>query len=297
MKENSGRITDADYITAMNRVFLTIASCLWVASTSLATEWIDIPAGAFLMGSTPAQVDQGYRISAAGYGHDRVRQAGWFDDEVPQKELTLPAYRIMKTMVTQAEYALFVKQAAYAAPSVDEQTWLSYRLIHPYADTAPYQWHDGSPPTGKEKHPVVLVSFYDAVAYARWLSKQTGRSLRLPTEAEWEKAMRGTDGRLFPWSNVYDADRLNNADNRKLATMPVDAFPAGASPYGVLDGAGEVFEWTATPRGRGNMTVKGGSWDDHGGICRVAAHHERPVEQKHILIGFRLVDVTGRVAS
>jgi len=278
----------------MMKYTMTIATVSMLALCSMVTaatgmEWVDVPAGSFLMGSTPAQIDQGYRISAAGYGHDRVRQAGWFDDEAPQKSVTLPEFRMMKTAVSQSDYQAFVR-AGHAAPAVDRATWRSYGLIHPYADVLPYLWHDGKPPSDKRNHPVVLVSYHDAQAYAVWLSGKTGRSLRLPTEAEWEKAMRGTDGRLFPWGNRYDADRLNNADNQRLATMAVDAFPAGASPYGVLGGAGEVFEWTATPRGSGKRTVKGGSWDDHGGTCRVAAHHERPEQQKHILIGFRLVE-------
>ncbi|MDX8404929.1 MAG: SUMF1/EgtB/PvdO family nonheme iron enzyme [Mariprofundus sp.] len=276
----------------MIRVFIPLL--LWLlmaAGPGYANEWLEVPAGPFLMGSTPDQIEQGYRISAAGYRHDRVRQAHWFDDEAPQKRINLPAYRMMKTPVTQAEYGRFVKATGYAAPFVDQRSWKSYEFIHPYADVAPYLWLDGQPPAGKADHPVVLVSYADAQAYAAWLSGQTGRSVRLPTEAEWEKAMRGADGRLFPWGNNYDAVRLNSEDNsHNHTTMSVHAFPDGASPYGLLDGAGEVFEWTSTARGEGYMTVKGGSWEDHGGVCRVAAHHERPVNQKHILIGFRLVE-------
>lgn len=103
--------------------------------------------------------------------------------------------------------------------------------------------------------------------------------------------MRGTDGRLYPWGDSYDASRLNNADHGPFATMPVGSFPQGASPYGVLDGAGQVYEWTATKQGEKRRVVKGGSWDDHGGICRPAAWHARPQQLKHILIGFRLVEV------
>jgi formylglycine-generating enzyme required for sulfatase activity len=137
---------------------------------------------------------------------------------------------------------------------------------------------------------VVLVSHADAVAYAQWLSRRTGRRWRLPNEAEWEKAARGSNGRRFPWGDEYLADRLNSHDNGPFDTLPVGTFSKGASPFGILDGAGQVFEWTGTFAGSGRAIVKGGSWDDKGcGVCRPAARHSRPVTLKHILIGFRLV--------
>lgn len=269
-----------------------LAGLLLLLAPSLhAAEWVDIPAGKFLMGSTPEQIEAGYRISAAGYGHDRVRQLGWFDAELPQRGVDLPAYRIMKVPVTQADYARFVRETGHAPPFVDAATWRAYGLVHPYERVKEYLWRGDRPPPGRQEHPVVLVSLIDARDYARWLAQKTGRNIRLPTEAEWEKAMRGSDGRLFPWGNEYEAKRLNNADLGPFATMPVASFPQGASPYGVLDGAGQVYEWTSTPWSQGKVVVKGGSWDDHGGICRPAARHGRPADLKHILIGFRLVEI------
>jgi formylglycine-generating enzyme required for sulfatase activity len=137
---------------------------------------------------------------------------------------------------------------------------------------------------------VVLVSQEDARAYAAWLSDETGERWRLPTETEWEKAARGTDGRRFPWGDSFDPSRLNSHDEGPFDTVAVGSNPAGASPFGLLDAAGQVFEWTATPVGPGRFIVKGGSWDDKGcGVCRPAARHARPAGLKHILIGFRLV--------
>jgi len=267
-------------------------------------QWITIPAGDFLFGSTSRQVDEAYKISAAGYGHDRVRDYGWFDNEIPQHTVYLSAFRIMKTPVTQRQYAVFVHASGYPAPFVDAQTWVSYGLVHAYKRAQQYNWQgrgkNASPPPGKEGHPVVLIRVQDAEAYAAWLSKQIGRKLRLPNEAEWEKAMRGKDGRQYPWGNRYDSGRLNNADKGPFATMPVGSFPAGASPYGVLDAVGQVYEWTATHQdsgGQARRIVKGGSWDDHGGICRPAAHHSRPANLKHILIGFRLVESLNDASS
>ena len=150
------------------------------------------------------------------------------------------------------------------------------------------------PLSGREDHPVVLVSHSDAIAYATWLSRETGQLWRLPSEAEWEKAVRGTDGRRFPWGDAFDPARLNSHDEGPFDTVPVGRIRAGASPYGLLDGAGQVFEWTATPAGPGRHIVKGGSWDDKGcGVCRPAARHGRPDNIKHILIGFRLVREPG----
>jgi len=271
-------------------LLLLLPVYLLAAGAIAANEWVTIPAGAFLMGSTPAQVEAGYRISAQGYGHDRVRQFGWFDHEMPQHTVTLAQYRIQKTAVTQREYAQFVTETHYPAPLVDAATWQEYGLVHPYSRAQAYNWQQGRPPEHRGDHPVVLVSSRDAEAYAQWLSHKLHRTLRLPTAAEWEKAMRGTDGRLFPWGNRYDAARLNNDDRGSFGTMPVGSFAGGASPYGVLDGAGQVYEWTSTPQGAHRRIVKGGSWDDHGGICRSAAFHSRPIMIKHIIIGFRLVE-------
>lgn len=189
-------------------------------------------------------------------------------------------------------------QRGYQPPDVDPATWKGYRLIHPFERTRKFAWADEKPPKGREDHPVVLVSHADARAYARWLSRTTGLRWRLPTELEWEKAARGTDGRRFPWGNDYDPKLLNSHDLGPFETTPVGSFRAGASPFGLWDAAGQVFEWTATaggPKGGGGRyIVKGGSWDDKGcGICRPAARHTRPAHLKHILIGFRLVREEG----
>ena len=163
-------------------------------------------------------------------------------------------------------------------------------MIHPYERTRRHAWSAQSYPPGRAEHPVVLISHGDALAYARWLSRKTGRSWRLPTELEWEKAARGTDGRIFPWGDGFDPARLNSHDQGPFDTLPVGSFPKGQSPYGLLDAAGQVFEWTSSPGNPGRFLVKGGSWDDKGcGVCRSAARHARPADLKHILIGFRLV--------
>ena len=254
-------------------------------------EVVAIPAGSFIAGSDEAEREAAYRLDEAAYGHGVTRRQRWYAGERRRAMAETGAYVITRTPITNAQYAAFVAATGHRAPDVDPATWKSYRLAHPHARTRRYAWVDGRPPRGMERHPVVLVSHGDAVAYAVWLGHENGRRWRLPTELEWERAARGDGGRRFPWGDRFDPGRLNSHDAGPFATTPVGAFPAGASPFGLLDAAGQVFEWTATPAGQpGRYIVKGGSWDDKGcGVCRPAARHSRPAGLKHILIGFRLV--------
>jgi formylglycine-generating enzyme required for sulfatase activity len=168
-------------------------------------EMILIPAGDFLMGSDPAR-DK--------YASDR---------EQPQHTLYLSDYYIARTPVTNAQYAAFVDATDHKQPK---------------------HWKRGKPPQGKEEHPVFSRSWHDPVAYCDWLAEVTGKPYRLPSEAEWEKAARGTDGRIYPWGDEWDPERCNSSENDIDHTTPVGAYPKGASPYGLLDMAGNVEEWT-----------------------------------------------------
>lgn len=251
---------------------------------------IDIPAGPYIAGSGRAEREAAYRLDEAAYKSPVTRNNGWYANEAPRHVAVTGAYAITATPITNRQYAAFVQATGHRAPDVDPRTWYSYGLIYPYARTRRYAWVHGHPPAGREDHPVVLVSWRDAKSYARWLSRRTGQHWRLPTEDEWEKAARGTDGRRFPWGDRFDPHLLNSADAGPLDTMPVGSFPRGASPFGMLDAAGQVYEWTATMAGKGRAIVKGGAWDDKGcGICRPAARSSRPVGLKHVLIGIRLV--------
>jgi formylglycine-generating enzyme required for sulfatase activity len=122
--------------------------------------------------------------------------------------------------VTNEEYFRFVKQTGHLAPS---------------------NWTNGNVPKGDAKLPVYNVSWYDARDYAAWADK------RLPTEAEWEYAARGNDGRAYPWGNQWFDELSNSGEDKYKKPVGVGSFPRGASPFGILDMAGNVAEWVADP--------------------------------------------------
>ncbi len=259
---------------------------------------IEIPAGDFIYGSDKKEREYAYQLDEKAYGHSITRKNGWYDSEPKRQKVFLPAFEISRTLVTNAQYGKFIKHTGHRKPFVDQKTWTSYKLVHPYARAQKFNWLSNDAPSNRIDHPVVLVSYQDATAYAAWISKQTGQYWHLPSTKQWQKAARGGDGRYFPWGNLFEASKLNSHDNGPFFTQSVFKHKNGKSPYGVLDMAGQVFEWTSfntssalpsaiAPK---RQFVVGGSWDDKGcGVCRAAARHTRPVDLKHILIGFRLV--------
>jgi formylglycine-generating enzyme required for sulfatase activity len=276
-------------------IFLPVAAPYPAASPVFAQsypfpETMLVPAGAFIAGSNQAEREAAYGLDERAYGHSITRRDKWYENELPRTNHYTGAYFITRTPITNAQYAAFIAATGHASPDVTAATWESYGLIHPYSRTRRHAWNGARPPLGRNEHPVVLLTHTDARDYAAWLSRVTGTRWRLPSEKEWEKAARGLRGARYPWGDAFDAARVNSADAGPFDTVPVNRHPRGASPLGVWDMAGQVFEWTATPAGRGRFIVKGGSWDDKGcGICRPAARHSRPALLKHILIGFRLV--------
>lgn len=252
-----------------------------------------IPNSVFLMGSTPSERETAYRIDEEAYRTTITREQGWYEHERQREERRLRSFEITLTPITNRQYARFIEATGHPVPAVSQTEWTSYGLNLPFSVTRKFTWEDGTFPIGRADHPVVLVSYKDALTYANWLSETTGRFWRLPDEDEWELAARGLDGRAYPWGNNFNPARLNSADIGPYDTLPVGSFPNGASPFGILDMAGQVYEWTRTPGEKDRMTVKGGAWDDRGcGVCRAAARHHRPRDMKHIILGFRLVRET-----
>ncbi|MBU0703361.1 MAG: SUMF1/EgtB/PvdO family nonheme iron enzyme, partial [Chloroflexi bacterium] len=171
-------------------------------------ELVRVPAGEFLMGSDPAKDKDAY------------------GDEQPPHQVYVPEFYIGRSPVTNEQYAAFVKATGHIVPE---------------------HWKGAKIPLGRENHPVVNVSWHDARAFCEWLSRETGQDFRLPMEAEWEKAARGTDGRLWPWGDEFDTARCNTGESGSGGTTPVGQYsPVGDSPCGCADMAGNVWEWTSS---------------------------------------------------
>jgi formylglycine-generating enzyme required for sulfatase activity len=246
-----------------------------------------VPAGKYIAGSTPEERAAAYDDYNASAGHDVARERKWFEREQARHVATLPAFRIDFMPVTQVAYAEFVATGQAPPPAIDEAAWKAQGFAQDFATVvARNVWRDGGAPGGREDHPVVLVTWAEARRYCEWRGRELGAPRRLPTSAELEKAARGEIGLVYPWGNTFEPDRLNSAAAGPGDTTPVGTYPAGASPYGVLDLAGNVFQWTSTKLGA-EMVVKGSAWEDHAGVGRGASFHGRPPGARHVIVGFR----------
>lgn len=173
------------------------------------------------------------------------------DRELPQSQIYLNSYEISKYEITNEEFAEFVNDTKYITTAEEEGTGCVFNPKFNIVEGADWKHPFGKDSTIEEKgnHPVVQVSWYDAIAFCEWLSKQSGEKYRLPTEAEWEKAARGIDGRTYPWGNDWDSS-FCNAENRYNGSTPVNMFEEyNKSPFGCIDMCGNVFEWTSTSIG------------------------------------------------
>ena len=216
-----------------------------------------IPAGVFMMGYSEG-----------------------LDDEKPPHEVDLPEYSIDLFEVTNAEFAAFVEATGFQTEA--EQAGSSRAWRDERAD-------------GEDSHPVVRVSWKDAIAYCEWAGK------RLPSEAEWEKAARGAEALIYPWGNEYVTGRANGRDTGIRGTVAVGSYGDGVSPYGVFDMAGNVREWTADPGYLpypGNTTpsayygeelrvLRGGGWFDDPPDLRATRRNPTAPSAANWDIGFR----------
>lgn len=235
-----------------------------------------IPAGEFMMGSTTGEV--------AALARKGVKLKNtWIEAEVPQHRVYLDGYWIYKYEVTVSQYRHFCDETGRDMPEPPGWGW-------------------------QDDHPVVNATWQDAADYAAWAGAE------LPSEAEWEKAARGTDGRTYPWGNKWDASKCANSVEAALSgTKPVGSYPGGASPYGVLDMAGNAYEWCAdwfdtryyhtsprrNPRGpdsdrSGVRVCRGDSWIDaersaYGFRCANRDCGEPLTRRRYDFDGFRCV--------
>ncbi len=230
---------------------------------------IYIPDGEFLMGST----------SGDPYA---------LPDEKPQHSVYIDAYWIDQVEVTNAMFAKFVADTGHSTTA--ENVGKGYVWTGSWEFMSGADWRHPVGPSsslsGRDNHPVVQVSWADAESYCAWAGR------RLPSEAEWEKAARGTDGPLYPWGSASPAGSRLNYDDTIGATTAVGSYPSGASPYGLYDTLGNVFEWVSDwfsdsyylgspstnpqgPSSGSDRVMRGGSW--HYGI-----QYARTASRAHI---------------
>jgi len=286
--------------------------------------WCEVPAGPFTMGSNMKQ------------------DTDAFDDESPQhdeKSIEHP-YLMSKHPVTNEQYAAFVETGGYRERNYWKKAeavgvWKEGRIKGFMDDEPRNRSFDFGMPFNLPNNPVVGITWYEALAFCQWLTEQLPRAergflfkditdvslksaiaskqliVRLPTEAEWEKAARGTDGRLFPWGNEFDASRCNMGQTGINGTCAVGIFPTGASPYGLMDMSGNVWEWCSTKwadnykgyangvaeremlEGEISRVLRGGAWYGNSEYVRCACRFWFNPSDRSYDIGFRVVVASG----
>ena len=261
-------------------------------SELLVPETAVVPGGPFLMGSDDGE-----------------------EDERPAHLMDLDEFRIGVQPITNAEYARFVRERGHRPPGLHELPLVVRAGSGDRQDvfrrtSEPYVWRNGEPPRERLDHPVTLVAWDDAAAYCAWLSTVTGRTFRLPTEAEWEKACRGgLRGQRYPWGERFENAMVNFLDepaNRDArGTTPCRAFPSNG--YGLFDMAGNVWEWVkdwyapdtyaaphrSNPSGPASgrlRVVRGGGWlSADVRMLRCSHRHKVPADTYTYAVGFRVV--------
>lgn len=258
-------------------------------SPTVSIEMVRVPAGRFLMGSRP-------------------EEDGAQENEFPRHAVHLEAYWIAKTPITMQQFALFVNSSNYR-PASQTQNGIrkAFNKRNRRYERIGTTWRN---PFGFNRdlqvtrdHPVVLVDWYDAIAFCKWASSVSGLIVDLPTEAQWEKAARGPHGRLWPWGNEPPQVSLCNFDERNRQTTPVGNYsPAGDSYYGCIDMAGNAWEWTkstsrpypyidlnSTSSSGGLMVLRGGSWRVKAYRLRCAFRKPWPANECIDGHGFRII--------
>jgi len=240
-----------------------------------------VPEGSFLMGSHTSDPD----ASA---------------DEKPQHEVYLDAYWMDAYEVSNEMFAAFVQETGYQTAAEQQGYSYMYSPSGTWESYSGVNWRHpmGENTSAEDTLPVVHVNYYDASAYCAWAGG------RLPTEAEWEKAARGDDGRLYPWGSNFNSDYLHYYSTG--GPVSVFRFPEGQSPYGVFNMAGNVFEWTNdwysadyysisphdNPTGPTHgewIALRGGSWNSSQRNVRVTHRDISEPGYMNFLLGFRCV--------
>ncbi len=242
---------------------------------------VHVPGGAVILGLSLKEVDGVVNEwSSVGVIRD------WILKEVPTYAARVPSLNFMRYLVTNHDYREFLRATDW--PEL------------------PTSWAFGTYPDGRGNEPVWTVTPRAADEYAAWLSAATGRHFRLPTEAEWENAAAGGEGREYPWGDSFDPGRLNTVEQGPLSASPVGCYPSGRSLHGIDDMGGNVEEWVAdeyTPYPGGDVVnddlrsiqgryrvCRGGSFTRFGDLARTRRRHGR-YERPIYVVGFRIVEV------
>lgn len=248
-----------------------------------------VESGPFLMGSTREDIEF-FAEACPSKDDDPTCGASYFEDELPQREIEVSAFCIDKYEVTNLLFSHFVSGTGYVTTA--EQKGISLVWDDPnttWQEIVGANWQHPNGPesniTGLENYPVVHVSWYDAKAYCEWAGK------RLPNKEEWEKAARGTEGQRWPWGNEWDPTALNFYEVKPPGARPVGTYPSGASPYGVMDMLGNVFEWLDEPNEADSTRVekRGGSWGSIQLYSHAALRIYSVPEQTTASTGFRCI--------
>ena len=249
-------------------------------------DMITIPAGSFWMGTSDQHIQT--LLDKEDWASE-WHNSDLFMAELPAHQVTLNTYQIAKYPVTNAEYYVFIFNTGYKVP----KNWTGFKF-----------------PEGLETHPVTGVSRMDAEAYIQWLNKSSGSRYRLPSEAEWEKAARGPESRIYPWGDNFDPWRCNTIESGKKLTTPVGSYsPGGDSVFEVADMVGNVWEWTHSlyakypydakdgredEAGQGRRVLRGGSFGSDRHYARCACRNDGYPGRRVNFIGFRVCVVPHR---
>jgi len=275
---------------------------------SLVPHMIDVKGGKFIMGTEEtaiAEYVEEIKKVDPPIGQEWVTDY-WIKtllSESPQHDNEVESFRVSKFQITNSQYKLFIDDN----PDVEvpyDTTELA-QIFNWSKDTRSF-------PRKLGNHPVVLINWLQAHKYCNWLTKKTGRKFRLPTEAEWEYAARGSKGIIYPWGDDWMLNHANTLENGGKSTVSVGCYPKGKSVHGLWDITGQVWEWTSTAWGKSwqdesfkypyvfdqrevfdlqnERIVRGGAWDDVSIFARCASRGPNKVDFKSHYIGFRIVE-------
>jgi formylglycine-generating enzyme required for sulfatase activity len=267
------------------------------------SEMVLVPAGEFWMGATPDGLEAVRQHCKQNPNIEYCQNGHYERNELPRHRVTLDAVYLDRFEVTNALFEKFVRATGHRPLAETEGAgvvWFRQDRRWQWSRIKGATWRapDGPGSSAQAAYPVVQVSWFDAVAYCTWAGK------RLLTEAEWEKAASGVEGYRFPWGNVWDPTRSNSGRGDNSASAPVGTYPGGASPYGVQDMAGNVWEWVAdwydegyygaspshNPPGPAvgtSRVVRGGAWNN-GSTLSETSRRQGIVPSRHSnVLGFR----------